>query len=55
MNQNKSEKLFKSLFSNITILPNSDRSAYNSDEEYYEAMQKHNEIANIVESWNADK
>lgn len=39
----------------MNILPNSDRSAYNSDEEWEAAMIVHNEIAKISASWNADK
>lgn len=36
------------------ILPNSDRSAYNSDEEWEQAMSKHNELSAIMKSWRAD-
>jgi hypothetical protein len=39
----------------LNFLPNSDRSAYDSDEEWESAMVVHNEIALITASWNADK
>ena len=39
----------------INFLPNSDRSAYDSDEEWEKAMFIHNELAKISASWNADK
>ena len=39
----------------INFLPNSDRSAYDSDEEWEKAMVIHNELAKISASWNADK
>jgi hypothetical protein len=47
MNQNDAEKLVKALFPNTIILPNSDRSAYDSDEEWEQAMIKHREISMI--------
>lgn len=53
MNQGDAEKLVKSLFPNLIILPNSDRSAYSSDKEWEDSMIKHKELSEIVDIWNA--
>lgn len=55
MNKEESEKLVKSIFPNMIILPSSCRSDYDSDESYAAGMKKHKEIATIVNIWNADK
>jgi hypothetical protein len=36
----------------INFLPNSDRSAYDSDEEWEKAMAIHKELVKISASWN---